>query len=59
MRKEHFVVCLGTFNTDLTFNECMRLFEAIDLNKNDYLDEKEFIRQIYQAIPPTGFDYGQ
>lgn len=58
MRREHFVVCLGTFNIDLTFGESLRLFEAIDLNRNDYLEETEFIRGVFQLVPPTGIDYG-
>jgi hypothetical protein len=58
MRREHFIVCLGTFNIDLTFGECLRLFSALDLKNNDYLEEAEFIRGVFQAIPPTGIDYG-
>ena len=41
------VVCLGTFSLDLTFSECMSLFDILDANGDDSLDIREFTQGLY------------
>lgn len=52
MKKEHFWVCLGTFNLDLSFQEMLSLFDYLDTSRDGLLDEREFVDSIF----PSGFN---
>lgn len=46
--REHFLVCLGTLEVDMTFSECMALFDSVDAaHVDDVLDEAEFSAGLY------------
>jgi Ca2+-binding EF-hand superfamily protein len=49
--KEHFWICIGTFNIDITFTDTLNLFEHLDVSRDGYLELTEMMNGLF----PRGF----
>lgn len=53
--KEHFWICIGTFNIDLSFTDILNLFEYLDVSRDGVLEITEMMNGLF----PRGFGMTQ
>lgn len=53
--KDHFWICIGTFNIDLSFTDILNLFEYLDVTRDGFLEITEMMNGLF----PRGFGITQ